>query len=188
MTEGETVRLILLTGMPGSGKEEFVKICLTKGIRVLKMGDFVRAETAAKNLEMTDENVGSVAQQMRETEGFDYWAKKTVEALDDRLTLVDGVRGRAEVLLFRRMVRSGTVTVAIHSAPTTRFNRLVSRGRSDAPKTREEFEQRDARELRWGLGDVIARADYIIINESTIEDLKKNTEAVLDDIIKRNQT
>jgi dephospho-CoA kinase len=184
MIEEEKVRLILLTGMPGSGKEEFLKICMNRGLRILRMGDFVRSEAVSRGLELTDENVGSLAQSMRESEGFDYWAKKTVEALDDRLTLVDGVRGRAEVAFFRRAVKGRIVVVAVHASPMTRYQRLLARARSDAPRSWEEFERRDQRELRWGLGDVIARADYIIPNEGSLEDLRKRVEAVLDEIIR----
>ena len=179
--------MILLTGMPGSGKEEFLKICMSKGIRVLRMGDFVRSETAAKGLDLTDENVGSIAQGKRETDGFDYWAKKTVEALDDRLTLIDGVRGRSELSLFRRMIRGGIIIVAVHSSPATRYRRLITRARSDAPTSHDEFERRDVRELRWGLGDVIARADYIIINEGDLEDLRNKVGAIIDEIIQKNK-
>ncbi|HUW43236.1 MAG TPA: AAA family ATPase [Thermoplasmata archaeon] len=182
-----SIGLILLTGMPGSGKEEFVKACLGRGIRVLRMGDFVRAEAKARGLDPTDENVGGLAQKMREEEGFDYWAKKTAEALDDRLTLVDGLRGRAEYLLFHKRAKCGIAIVAIHSSPNVRYQRLVARARSDAPKSPDEFEQRDVRELRWGLGDVIARADYMIVNETSLEDLKAQVEAVLNDIVEGNK-
>jgi len=181
---GEKIGLILLTGMPGSGKEEFVKVCAKRGIRMLRMGDFVRAEAAKQGLKMTDAEIGGFAQKMREEIGFDVWARRTAEALDDRLTLVDGLRGRAELQLFRSHTKAGITVVAIHSSPRMRYQRLQSRGRSDAPKTFEEFEQRDLRELRWGLGDVIARADHVIVNESTLEEFVKGAEAVLDEIVK----
>jgi len=182
--KGERVGLILLTGMPGSGKEEFVKVCERRGIRVLRMGDFVRAEATQKGLQMTDAEIGGLAQRMREKKGFDYWATRTAEALDDRLTLIDGLRGSAESQYFRSRTEAGTTVVAIHSSPQVRYQRLTARGRSDAPKSFEEFEIRDVRELRWGLGDVIARADHVIVNESTIEEFQKRTEAVLDEIVK----
>ena len=182
-----SIGLILLTGMPVSGKEEFVKVCIGRGIRVLRMGDFVRAEAKEMGLAPTDENVGGLAQKRREEEGFDYWAKKTAEALDDRLTLIDGLRGRAEYILFHKRAKSGIAVVAIHSSPNVRHQRLVDRGRSDAPKSPNEFEQRDVRELRWGLGDVIARADYVIVNETSLEDLRAQVEAVLDDIVEGNK-
>jgi dephospho-CoA kinase len=64
------------------------------------------------------------------------------------------------------------ITVAIHASPKTRFQRLLSRKRSDDPNTWEVFFERDSRELDVGLGDVIALADLVLINEGTIADLQ----------------
>jgi len=175
--------LILLTGMPGSGKEEFVKVCEERGIRILRMGDFVRAEVQSRGLPMTDENIGGLAHKMREEKGFDIWAKRTADALSGELTLIDGLRGRDEYNHFRERTEGGLVIIAIHASPSARFERLKNRGRSDAPATREEFDRRDERELRWGLGDVIARADYVIVNESSIEDFRARAGKALDEII-----
>jgi dephospho-CoA kinase len=175
--------LILLTGMPGSGKEEFVKVCEERGITILHMGDFVRAEVQAQGLPMTDENVGGLAHKMREEKGFDIWAKRTADALNEKLTLIDGLRGRDEYDHFQERTKGSLVVVAIHASPSARFERLRKRGRSDAPATREDFDTRDERELRWGLGDVIARADYVLVNESSLEDFRAKAGKTLDEII-----
>jgi dephospho-CoA kinase len=180
----ERIGLILLTGMPGCGKEEFVKTCADRGIKILRMGDFVRGAATKLGLNMTDAEIGALAQRMREKYGFDHWAKKTAEALDDNLTLIDGLRGSAEYEYFRGKTKAAMVVVAIHASPKVRYQRLVGRGRSDAPKSYEEFEQRDTRELRWGLGEVIAKADRVIVNESTLKDFHRSAEATLDDIVK----
>ena len=184
---GKQISLILLTGMPGSGKEEFVKLATRRGIKVLRMGDIVRAEAASKGLPMTDSEVGGFAHKMREDNGYDYWAKKTAEALDDRLTLIDGLRGKDEFELFKKRIKGGMVVVAIQASQHLRFQRLRSRGRADAPKTFEEFDKRDHRELHWGLGEVINGADFQIVNESSVEVFKKTAEAVLDAIVKRSK-
>ena len=81
------VNVILVTGMPGSGKEEFIRVCQNKRIRVIRMGDFVREETRRQGLDLTDENVGGVAQNMRERHGFDIWARRTIEAIGDEITV-----------------------------------------------------------------------------------------------------
>lgn len=178
------IGLILLTGMPGSGKEEFVKLCEEHGIRVLRMGDFVRAEAARRGLGTSDAEIGGFAHHMREVEGQDCWARRTAAALDERLTLIDGLRGIAEFEHFKSRSEEGVTVVAIKASPEVRYKRLRSRGRSDSPKSFEEFEQRDLRESRWGLAEVIASADRSIDNESTLEDFQERAEAVLHDIIK----
>ena len=73
--------------------------------------------------------------------------------------------------------------VAVHSSPETRYERLVARGRSDDPKSWEEFADRDARELGVGIGDVIALAQEMLVNETSFEDMSAASEAVLSRVI-----
>jgi dephospho-CoA kinase len=63
--------------------------------------------------------------------------------------------------------------LAIHASPRTRFRRLLKRNRSDDPKNWEAFIERDERELKVGIGEVIAQADLILMNEGTIDSLRK---------------
>jgi dephospho-CoA kinase len=71
------------------------------------------------------------------------------------------------------------VVVAVHASPKTRYERLAARGRSDDPKSWEEFADRDARELGVGIGDVIALAQEMLINEASFEEMSARLEAVL---------
>ena len=71
--------------------------------------------------------------------------------------------------------------VGIFASPATRYDRLVKRGRDDAPKNIEEFQARDTRELGWGLGETMALADYMIINESSLEDFKRDVKKLMED-------
>jgi dephospho-CoA kinase len=62
--------------------------------------------------------------------------------------------------------------VAVHASPETRFNRLYRRRRSDDPDGWELFRERDMRELSVGLGNAIAMAEYLIINENKKDEIK----------------
>jgi dephospho-CoA kinase len=44
------------------------------------------------------------------------------------------------------------------------------------------LEERDKRELRWGLGAVIAAADIIISNEGSIDEFRDKIRKTLDEI------
>jgi hypothetical protein len=46
---------------------------------------------------------------------------------------------------------------------------------------------RDLRELRYGLGDLIARADYILINDSSIEEFKDRVRKLLNSLLTFNK-
>ncbi|NIU39265.1 dephospho-CoA kinase, partial [Candidatus Bathyarchaeota archaeon] len=65
------------------------------------------------------------------------------------------------------------------------FQRLFRRKRSDDPKNWKTFARRDQRELSVGLGDAIAMADYLIVNEGTREEFKVKIHEVLEAALKR---
>jgi dephospho-CoA kinase len=57
---------------------------------------------------------------------------------------------------------------SVHSSPETRFERLFKRRRSDDPNNWEIFRERDNREFSVGLGNAIAMAEYMLVNEGEI--------------------
>lgn len=178
--------VIGVTGMPGAGKDTFRKIVQEYGFPVIVMGDEIRAEAARRNLEPTPENLGKLMLQIRAEEGPETLAKRCVpkiKALNARVVIVDGLRSPHEVREFKR-VFSRFKVVAIHASPKTRFKRLLNRGRSDDPKDWETFYMRDQRELSVGLGEVIATADYMIVNEGTMEQLGREIKRVIRKVIK----
>ena len=65
--------------------------------------------------------------------------------------------------------------MAIHASPKIRYERLVKRQRADAPANIGEFDERDNRELSWGVGSVLALADHIIDNTGSLEDFHRKS-------------
>jgi dephospho-CoA kinase len=170
-----------LAGMPGSGKSIAVKTAQEEGYAVVTMGDVVREETAKRGLELTPENVGKVMLELRATGGESAIAEKCIPRIERQgspKVMVDGLRSYAEAETFKGHF-ANFVLVAVHASPETRFSRLCSRGRSDDPKTWAVFHERDIRELSVGLGNAIALAEYLIINDDTVETLKKRARKTL---------
>jgi dephospho-CoA kinase len=163
------VKVIVLTGMPGAGKEEFVRVALEAGYSVIRMGDVVREEARRRGTAMDDRGVGGFASLEREAHGPAIWAERCLDVLGSGDTVIDGSRSLTELDAFRRSLGSGLRLVAIHSSPEHRFLRLQKRARYDAPQDREAFRERDMRELGWGLGSLIAMADVMLVNEGTLE-------------------
>ncbi len=158
--------VILLVGMPGAGKEEFLRIARKEGYEIVRMGDVVR-ETAEEN-DIRAENIGDFAANERERHHKGIWADRTLAHVKEDRTVIDGIRSQTEVTVFKSDLDEEAKIVAIHASPKTRFERLKDRDREDAPKNREEFRERDDRELDWGMGRVIARADHMIVNEAPL--------------------
>ncbi len=179
-----TLLLILVAGMPGSGKSLFVKIAVEKyGLPTYTMGDVIR-EDAVKMFGIVNQyTMLETSRRVRQIYGPGYVASKIIQKIrrEEKTVLIDGVRSLDEVKVFRKY--GETVIVAIHASPRTRFERLRKRGREGDPSTWEEFVRRDYMELSFGIGDVIALADYMIVNEGSIDETLRNIENVLDKII-----
>lgn len=173
-------RIYVLTGMPGAGKEEFVTVALGRGYQVVRMGDVVRQEAAARGLVMSDREVGGFASAERQEHGPGIWAVRCVPFIKGRDTVIDGSRSTYELEVFRKELGGKMRLVAIHASPSERYLRLRRRNRSDAPRNEAEFRQRDERELGWGLGDLIAQADLVIENEGTLDEFHRKVAEELD--------
>ncbi len=62
-------KVFVLTGMPGAGKEEFVKVAQQDGYSVIRMGDVVRLEAEKRKVAMDDRGVGGFASSERQAHG-----------------------------------------------------------------------------------------------------------------------
>ena len=78
--------------------------------------------------------------------------------------------------------------VAIHVDPTIRYDRLKRRGRSDAPRTEEDFAKRDEAELSLGLGETIAFSNYVLSNNDTLESFKESSISLLNNLQTGNKS
>jgi dephospho-CoA kinase len=171
------MKIIAFTGMPASGKSEAVQLAKDKGIPVIRMGDMVWEETRQQGKPLDDKNVGEIAHSMREKHGMDIWAKRTVEKIrslkKSPLLVIDGVRNMEEIEYFKQELGMDFLIIAVDAPDELRRKRAISRGRTDDSKNLKDLEERDKREIRWGLQKVIADADIVIPNNGSIENFKK---------------
>ena len=178
-------RLLLITGMAGSGKTTLAQVLRDKNYSVFTMGDVIRNEIRMRNLPPTPENLGKMAEEIRKTGGDDAVAKKCVPLIlcepNPRIAL-EGIRSMDEVYNFEEAF--DIYLIAVHAAPSTRYARLQNRGRSDDPSNRQIFRERDHRELSFGMGNAIALSDYIILNDNGIDNLERE----LDKLIRKIKT
>jgi len=176
--------VVCITGMPGAGKSTASEVSAGMGFEVFRMGDDVRMETERRKLLPTDENLGSVMLQLRQSGGpvaIAILCKQRIEKESkSSCVLIDGIRNMNEFLEFKKL---GTaVLVSIHASPERRYKYLQARGRADSPNSFQSFESRDRRELSVGIGESIALADEVVINKGSVDDLKKEVSALLSDL------
>ena len=176
-----------IVGMPGAGKATINEMAKQRGFAVVVMGNEIREETRRRGLLPTPENIGKIMLRLRKEEGPAVVAKRCISKIEkakESVVFVDGIRSLHEVEEFKRHFPN-FILVAVHSSPETRFQRLFRRKRSDDPEGWETFLKRDLRELSVGLGNAMAIADYMIVNEGSKEEFKVKIREVLEAVLRR---
>jgi dephospho-CoA kinase len=179
--------VIGLAGMPGSGKSLVVDTARELGYDVVVMGDIVRQETVKRGFELTPQNVGKVMLELRQKEGNFVIAQKCIPKIEEQTSnkvLVDGLRSLYEADILKEHFSKFSL-VAVHASPEIRFSRLSNRHRSDDPTEWKIFNERDIREFSVGLGNVIAMAEQMIVNDNSFEHVKTKAKASLEKVEKK---
>ncbi|MDD1705417.1 MAG: flagellar hook-basal body complex protein FliE [Methanoregulaceae archaeon] len=179
------MKVIGIVGLPASGKGEFSRIAAGMGIPVVVMGDVIRDAVRAAGLPVTDENLGSVANALRKEGGMAAIAERAlpaIESLNAAVVLVDGIRGDAEVDVFRDRF-PGFVLIGVDAPFAIRLSRLTMRGRADDVHDAADLTNRDSREISWGLGRALAQADHLIMNEWSMKEFEQKARQLLEEIM-----
>jgi dephospho-CoA kinase len=174
--------IVAITGMPGAGKSTAAKALEARGFKRIVMGDVIREETRRRGLEPDEKNTAKVMLELRERYGPGAVAEvcvRSLKTMKEDAVVIDGIRSPAEVEVFTRLGR--VRLIAIHASRERRFKLLTERGRSDAPTSRDSFDERDKRELSIGVGDAVALADESLSNEhATPEELGRRAIELVD--------
>jgi len=186
------MKVIGVTGLPGSGKSVVSRVAKKVNIPVVRMGDVIREEAKKRN-----QKTGDVAVELREEYGEFIVAERCVEIIKNHFNsknrfpkiiaprskcsifMIEGIRSQYEIEIFKKNFKEFKV-IAVHSTPKTRFKRLKKRMRNDDSREESEFLLRDARELNFGIGNVIATADYMIVNEGPLKKIKSVIRSILE--------
>jgi dephospho-CoA kinase len=167
------MNVIATVGLPGSGKSEAATVARDLGIPVVTMGDVIRAECHERGLDPAEHH-GRIASALREENGRDAIAARSLPLIEDALAesetvLVDGIRSAVEVERFEEAFGEDFTLVSIEAPYEVRAERVASRGRDRAAdEGGEDLEERDERELGFGMGEAMDRADVVVENVGTL--------------------
>ena len=98
-------------------------------------------------------------------------------------TVIDGVRSREEIEAIKRL---GGKVIYVEARPEIRFERLVKRKASKDRdiKSFEDFMAVDEAEERlYHTSKLKGLADYVIVNEGTLEELRRKVEEIIEEVI-----
>jgi len=177
-----TLKIIIITGMPGAGKSEVANAFHNANIPLIIMGDVIREETRNRGLEANPENTKKVMLGLRELHGPGAIATRCLDGLckhESDIIVIEGCRSIAEIDVFDDYAEE-VIVVCVHASPKIRYSRLQERNREDAPSTWEVFRERDIREVSVGLGGVIALSDVMLINEGTLDMIRNSSKELVE--------
>ena len=164
--------VVAVLGLAGSGKSETTRLLATRyDYRTVYLGGVIIELVRAAGLEVTPGNERLVRERLREEEGMEAVARRTLPAISAALgaghrVAIDGIYGFSELTLITEEVADPIVTIAVHAARAVRLTRLASR--AERPLSAEEVDARDVREIeKLGKAKPIVLADHHIVNNGT---------------------
>jgi dephospho-CoA kinase len=177
------MKVIGTVGLPGSGKGEAADVARDAGVPVVTMGDVIRAECRSRGLDPAEHH-GEIAKALREEEGLDAIAARSLPLIETELetsdvVLVDGLRSEYELDRFEEAYGDEFVLVSIEAPFDLRAERLSDRGRDDSDVDREALREREERELGFGMGEVMDRADVVVENTESLERFRERIRTLL---------
>lgn len=184
------LRIIGLTGPICSGKNEVLKILEARGFKGYKFSDAISKEISERGQPITRKLQQNIGNELRQSQGPDYWAKKLLKLAQEEgadLIAVDGIRNPWEAEYLKSQ---GALIIAVDADYEVRKKRFLDRSKPSDPKTEEEFnqiEQRDRgiNEADFGQQTTLAMnlADVKIINNwNTPEPLQKKLEEFINNL------
>lgn len=175
-------KIVAIVGMAGSGKSEVAKVFSARGFFRIRFGDVTDEEVRKRGLELNEASERYCREQMRKELGMAAYAILNQPRIDEAIkttdVVADGLYSWEEYLSLKSHYTRDFFVVAIYSAPATRYARLSNR--SHRPLSREEAASRDRAEIEnLNKGGPISMADFTIINEASLGDLRYRAEEVI---------
>ena len=176
-----------LCGYAGSGKTTVADYLSSLNFKKLVFSDVLIEEAKRRNLlgedfDKNDERVkiilSELGDELRKAEGMDVLARRLVRKIKyEKIyrACVDGFRSVEEVNVFRKEFKNFYL-IALKAPKELRFKR---RRELDPTLKWEEFEKREKLDEQKGLGKVLSLADFVISNDSTLEDLYRRIDELL---------
>ncbi|MFC2062925.1 AAA family ATPase [Chloroflexota bacterium] len=176
------MRVVSIVGMAGAGKSEVARVFEESGFARVRFGDVTDEEIKRRGLEVSEENERYVRELLRQKLGMAAYAKLNLTRVDEASkyadVVIDGLYSWEEYTLIKDYYGDGFHVVAVWSSPKTRYARLAARAKRGLAA--EEATSRDRAEIEnVNKGGPIAMADLTIINESSLENLRKETRKII---------
>jgi len=134
--------------------------------------------------EPTRERLIEFGKHLKEKYGGDILIRLAIDKKRNcKSIVIDGVRSLEEIEAIKRL---GGKVIYIEARPEIRFERLLKRkaSKDKAIKSFEDFKAMDEAEERlYHTSRLKSLADYVIVNEGTLEELREKVEGIIREVI-----
>ena len=176
------MKVISIVGMTGAGKSEAARLFEGDGFIRIRFGDVTDEEIRKRDLEPGEESERYIRELLRKEYGMAAYAILNLSKIDLARTqthvVIDGLYSWDEYTFLKTYYKEDFYIVAVWASPRTRYARLS--GRLSRGLTPEQAANRDKAELEnISKAGPIVMADFIIVNESSLKNLKKEVKGVI---------
>jgi dephospho-CoA kinase len=174
--------VLIIVGLPGSGKTTAGEFYRKRNIPVIRMGEVTDNLLTKTGKSYTEKNEYGIREDLRKKHGSDVYARLTlphvIEALKKHtLIVIEGMMSKEEKDYFEIHIPKIKV-IFIESLEINRHERL--HGRMTRPLTEKEANERDHHEIdKLGKMDLKKEADFCIVNDGTIEEFYEKLKQTL---------
>ena len=180
--ESIVMEVVSIVGMAGAGKSEVARLFEKGGFTIIRFGDITDEEIKKRGLELNEKNERYIRESLRKEHGMSAYAKLNLIKIDEMSkysnVAVDGLYSWEEYTLLKTYYGDSFSVVAVWTSPKIRYARLSAR--TDRGLLGEEAARRDIAEIEnINKGGPIAMADFTIINESSLENLRKEVKRII---------
>ena len=176
-----------ITGPVCSGADTLGKILEEKGFVWISFSDILREELNKRGEEVTRDSLQKIGNELREKYGSGVLSERIIERVNKdkgKNYVVGNMRNPGEVERFRKV--KDFFLIKIDAPQKLRFQRMLERKREKDPRTFSDFLELEKQEngknqKEHGLHHfrVFDMADFVIINDSTLEELRKRIDSLL---------
>jgi dephospho-CoA kinase len=180
-------KIIAVIGMCGSGKSEAVKFFVEHGYKRVYFGGVVINEVKRLGLEVNEYNERQTRENLRKEFGMGAMAIKSLPVIEEFINqsnvVIESLYSWDEFKIVKEKFGDSFKLLAIYTTKEIRYRRLGMR--TIRPLTPIEAKSRDISELeKLDKGGPIAFADYMIINDGTMDEMNNKLKQYLQDVIK----